>query len=67
MTFWKDHTAATDTKGAAKMLGYNRDYLRKLRMRGKGPPCYQPYEGAHWRYRYVDLEKWQAEKLKKTS
>ena len=64
MTFYKDQTASTDTRGAAKVLNYTEQYLRNLRMAGKGPPCYQPHEGAHWRYRYVDLDRWQTERLK---
>ena len=67
MTFWKDQTASTDTRGAAKVLNYSAHNLRRLRMAGKGPPCYQPHEGGHWRYRYADLDKWQKERIKNKS
>tara|TARA_Y100001978_G_C23488257_1_gene335011 strand:- start:36 stop:230 length:195 start_codon:yes stop_codon:yes gene_type:complete len=61
MTFWKDRTASTTTRGAAKILDCDPEYLALLRRSGKGPRCYQLNEGGHYRYRYIDIEKYQKE------
>ena len=59
MTYWKDQTASTDTRGAAKILNCNPKYLAELRSKGEGPECYTLRKGGNYRYRYVDIEKWQ--------
>lgn len=65
----KENNAVTDTlstKDLSKRWGVTETHLRRLRQEGAGPPYFRPTDSTRGRVRYrlVDIEQWEAERLK---
>jgi len=46
------------TKEAAKIIGVSHETLRRWRLKGEGPPYFQPFDGAACQYDREKVIEW---------